>query len=133
MSYLLDTQVWLWLLTTPERLDAGALDVVSDSESVLLLSAASTWEIAIKTGLGKLTLPGPPATYVPRAMERSRVRPLAVTVAHSLQVAQLPHHHRDPFDRLLVAQAQLEGLTLITTDRALAVYDVPLLGVTRSA
>ena len=133
MSYLLDTQVWLWLLTTPERLDTASLEIVSEPESVLLLSAASTWEIAIKAGLGTLTLSEPPASYVPRAMERSRVRPLPVTVAHSLQVAELPLHHRDPFDRLLVAQAQLESLTLITADRALAAYDVPLVPISRSA
>ncbi len=127
MSYLLDTHLWLWMVGDPERLDDASLAVVSDASSSLFLSAASTWEISIKVGLGKLTLPRSPADYVPHALERSRVRPLAVTLAHSLQVAELPRHHRDPFDRLLVAQAQVEELTLITADRALAAYDVPVL------
>lgn len=132
MTYLLDTHVWLWMLASPERIDDVALAAISDSASTLLLSAASSWELAIKTRLGKLTLPGPVGTFVPQAMQRSRVQPLAVTHGHALRVAELPAHHADPFDRLLVAQAQLELLTLVTADNAMEAYEVPLLRVNRS-
>jgi len=89
-----------------------------------LLSAASSWEIAIKYALGRLTLPDEPARYVPDRMRRSAVDGLAVAHAHALAVATLPPLHRDPFDRLLVAQAQLEGLPIITADPAIRRYEV---------
>lgn len=126
MKILLDTQVWLWLQTSPERLNPGALSLVNDSRNSLLLSAASSWEIAIKYALGKLPLPETPAAYVPERMRRSGVDGIAVDHAHALHVAALPQHHRDPFDRLLIAQAQLEGLVILTADPSFEPYDVEL-------
>jgi PIN domain nuclease of toxin-antitoxin system len=123
---LLDTQCWLWMQTAPERFSPHALGLVSDLENELFFSAASAWEIAIKFALGKLSLPLPPTQYVPSRMASSGVRGLAVTHGHALHVATLPHHHRDPFDRLLVAQAQLEELPILTADQQLAAYDVTL-------
>ncbi len=131
MTFLLDTHVFLWMLTTPRRLGEAARAVVESADAALVLSAASVWEIAIKHGLGRLPLPEPAATYVPTAMRRSGVTPLPVTVEHVLGVADLPRHHGDPFDRLLVAQAQLDGLTVITADPQLTAYDVPVLFVER--
>jgi len=127
MILLLDTQVWLWLQSEPERVIPTVRETLADPQHELLLSAASAWEIAIKHGLGKLSLPVPPEQYVPASMERSDTASLPVSVAHALRVASLPAHHRDPFDRLLVAQAQLERLTLVTADRQLAPYDVELI------
>lgn len=124
MTYLLDTHVFLWLLSRPERIHPDLLAVVRDGETNLLLSAASAWEIAVKWALGHLSLPEPPAEYVPDRMRRLNVMGLAVSHAHSLHTSTLPAHHRDPFDRLLVAQAQLESLTIVTADRALSAYDV---------
>jgi len=131
VTHLLDTHVFLWMLTTPQRLGEAALAVIERADSVLALSAASAWEIAIKSGLGRLSLPEPATTYVPASMRRSAVTPLPVTVEHALGVATLPRHHGDPFDRLLVSQAQVDGLTLITADPQLTAYDVPLLLVER--
>jgi PIN domain nuclease of toxin-antitoxin system len=121
---LLDTQVWLWMLAAPERLSAGGRRLVLSLDHELLLSAASAWEIAIKHALGKLKLPGKPAELVPEWMTRTGVTPLAVLHRHALHVAALPPHHRDPFDRMLVAQAQLEQLAILTADRQFARYDV---------
>ncbi|HYD46803.1 MAG TPA: type II toxin-antitoxin system VapC family toxin [Terriglobales bacterium] len=118
--------LWLWLQASPERLAANVLSRLADPDNEILLSAASSWEIAIKYGLGKLPLPEPPAAYVPRRMAASGSRGLAIEHAHSLRVAELPLHHRDPFDRLLVAQAQVEKLTLVTVDPKLAQYDVEI-------
>lgn len=126
MRFLLDTHVWLWLLTEPERIDPKVLDRLGDRANQLLLSAASSWEIAIKHQLGRLRLPEHPATYVPDRLRRSGVTPLPVEHGHALEVARLPPHHRDPFDRLLVAQASLLRLPLVTADRRLAACDVEL-------
>ena len=109
---------------SPERFRAATLDVLQNPDHELLLSAASSWEIAVKYALGKLPLPEPPAVYVPRRMRTSGVVGLPVEHVHALHVATLPPHHRDPFDRLLVAQAQVEAIPLLTADPRLAEYDV---------
>ena len=127
MKILLDTHVWLWLQTTPERLSEEALASVEDGTNELYLSAASGWEIAIKHALGKLPLPEPPERYVPSRLETSGVATLDVAMRHALHVARLPDHHRDPFDRLLLAQAQLEGMRLMTVDPELGRYPVEVL------
>ena len=122
--YLLDTHVWLWMLTDPDRLSPETRRLVEDGSEVLLLSAASAWEISIKHALGKLPLPEPPRTYIPDRVRRSGVTPLAVEHDHAVRVADLPDHHRDPFDRMLVAQAQALRVPVITADQQLRVYDV---------
>lgn len=123
MKLLLDTHVFLRLQTQPERLGEQRR-VVEDQRNALLLSAASSWEIAIKYQLGKLALPDPPEQYVPSRMRAIAAEPLPVQHHHALAVATLPPLHRDPFDRLLVAQATLLGLTILTADPAVAQYDV---------
>ena len=127
MRLLLDTQCWLWMQAEPDRFGAETRKRLLDPRNELLLSAASAWEIAIKYALGKLPLPEPPSTYVPSRMRSSGVVGLAVEHAHALHVERLPPHHRDPFDRLLVAQAQLEGLPIVTSDLALAPYSVTII------
>lgn len=124
MKVLLDTQAWLWLQVSPERLNDESTALVEHPETELLLSAASSWELSIKYALGKLRLPLPPARYVPDRMRSNGVRGLAITHRHVLHVAELPLHHRDPFDRLLIAQAQLDKLTILTADRMFEKYDV---------
>lgn len=127
MRILLDTHVWLWLQSDPDRFGGDVLDLLRDEANDLFLSAASGWEIAIKHALGKLPLPEPPSTYVPSRLETSGVTSLPVAMRHALHVGSLPVHHRDPFDRLLVAQAQLEGLTLMSVDAQLRSYDIEIL------
>jgi PIN domain nuclease of toxin-antitoxin system len=121
---LLDTQVWLWMLAAPERLSRKAKGLVVSADNELLLSAASAWEIAIKHGLGKLHLPEPPVEYVSRLMVSTGVTPLPVVHRHALHVATLPPHHRDPFDRLLIAQAVLERVPVVTANPVFRRYGI---------
>lgn len=124
---LVDTHVWLWLQADPERLRDSVRDLVEGRRVELLLSAASAWEIAIKYRIGKLPLPQDPATYVPDRMRRSGTTPLSVEHAHVLRVSELPDHHRDPFDRLLVAQAQILNVPIVTADSQLQRYEVTII------
>ena len=124
MRVLLDTQCWLWMTLAPERFSARARKLVEARDTLLYLSAASAWEIAIKHALGKLRLPEPPATYVPTRVAALGVQPLAIEHSHALRVAELPPHHRDPFDRLLIAQAQIDDLSILTSDSLFDAYDV---------
>jgi PIN domain nuclease of toxin-antitoxin system len=127
VKYLLDTGVWLWINFDPQRVSPKAQNVFRDLGQEIFMSAASAWEIAIKFASGKLQLPEPPATYVPRRMADQGVRTIAVSHQHALAVASLPPHHRDPFDRMLVAQANLEDMVLISADRIFQSYPVQLL------
>jgi PIN domain nuclease of toxin-antitoxin system len=124
---LLDTQAWLWLLTSPERFSPEALKILESTRNELVLSAASAWEIGIKHQLGRLQLPRPPELAIPDLMLRSGVEGLPVFHAHALRASALPPHHRDPFDRLLVAQAQLEELPILTSDRQISLYDLEVI------
>ncbi|HTV12976.1 MAG TPA: type II toxin-antitoxin system VapC family toxin [Acidimicrobiales bacterium] len=123
MRLLLDTHVFLWLLAEPERLGRH-LASVEGAGNDLLVSAASSWEIAIKVRLGRLSLPDDPKRYVPDRMRALGAEPLPVEHAHALAVADLPMLHRDPFDRVLVAQARHLELTIVTADADIARYDV---------
>lgn len=127
MRILLDTHCWLWMVGRPDRLSQGARDLLRDPGNDLLLSAASAWEIAIKHAIGRLDLPGEPEEVVPDWIARSGVTPLPVFHSHALRVASLPPRHADPFDRLLVAQGQLEGAPILTADRAFEAYDVEVI------
>jgi PIN domain nuclease of toxin-antitoxin system len=124
----LDTQVFLWIHTDPSRL-GRVLRHVEDGHNQLLLSAASSWEIAIKHGAGRLNLPESPARYVAGRIQAIGATALAIEHAHAFAVADLPPIHRDPFDRMLVAQARALGLTLVTADPVFAGYDVDRLTV----
>lgn len=126
MRVLLDTHVFLWLLTEPERL-GGQLPVAEDQANELLLSAVSSWEIAIKHALGRLPLPEPPQRYVPERLRAIGARALPIEHTHALAVAALAPLHRDPFDRLLVAQAGLLEVPILTADAAIAQYPVDTL------
>lgn len=127
MRILLDTSAWLWMLTEPERFSPERRAQLESSSTDLFLSAASSWEIAIKYGLGKLQLPDRPERYIPRMLEATRTSGLMIKHAHALRVADLPLHHRDPFDRLLIAQAQIEKLPLLSADPQMTRYEVDVL------
>jgi PIN domain nuclease of toxin-antitoxin system len=131
VKYLLDTGVWLWSLWEPERISRHGRQVLADLRHEVFLSAVTSWEVAIKSGAGKLKLPEAPGTFVPRRMADQGLRPLPVSHQHALAVFGLPDHHRDPFDRLLIAQANLEDVILITADRMVAKYPVQTLWVGR--
>ncbi|MHB1488576.1 MAG: type II toxin-antitoxin system VapC family toxin [Acidimicrobiales bacterium] len=126
MRLLLDTHVFLWLLAEPERL-GDHIGSLQDPGNQLFFSAASSWEIAIKAQIGRLDLPDDPKRYVPDRMRAIGAEPLAVQHTHALAVGELPHLHRDPFDRLLVAQARDLRLCIVTADAQIARYEVQTL------
>ncbi|HYW97750.1 MAG TPA: type II toxin-antitoxin system VapC family toxin [Candidatus Elarobacter sp.] len=126
MKCLVDTSVLIHSLISRPKLNQRALALLADSSSELHLSAVSSWEIIIKVRTGRLFLPERPGEFVTHAMRVMSMRPLDITHLHALAVDELPEHHRDPFDRLLIAQALSEQMTLLTTDRALQKYKVDL-------
>jgi len=113
--------------TEPERFSTGSRGLLEEPTTELLLSAASTWEIAIKYSLGKLPLPADPADLIPLWISETRVLPLPVEHSHALATGKLLWHHQDPFDRMLIAQAQIELLPIMTSDRRFSEYDVEVL------
>lgn len=129
MRVLLDTHCWLWLCAEPERFSKATLAGLADPETQRLLSAASVWEMVIKHGLGKLSLPVAPADFVPSRLALTRTDVLDISVAHALRIAELPPHHRDPFDRMIVAQALVEGVPVLTADKVIRRYGVEVRGV----
>jgi PIN domain nuclease of toxin-antitoxin system len=124
---LLDTQVWIWMRVAPRRLSAKAREILIEEENELLLSAASPWEIAIKVAAGKLRLPSSVEDFVATRMAQTRVTPMPITHLHAIESAALPMHHRDPFDRVLIAQARIEGVPLMTSDKTFRSYAVELI------
>jgi PIN domain nuclease of toxin-antitoxin system len=127
MRVLLDTHTLLWWIAGDDCLSSRALDVMGDAGNTLLLSAASGWEIAIKVGLGRIELPRPIGTFLSEQLRQNRIDVLPIQMGHAFRVQELPSLHRDPFDRMLVAQAQLERLPILTSDAWIARYDVETL------
>lgn len=124
MKMLLDTQAFLWFVLNDARLSATARLLLTDPANELLLSPASYWEIAIKVSIGKYSVPGSFKDFMDRQILHNQLTILPITVAHAAVVASLPFHHRDPFDRLLVAQALTESLPLVSADPILSAYGV---------
>ena len=130
-TLLLDTQVFLWMHAAPDRLSGSAQSMLADPARRVLLSVASSWEIAIKHALGRLDLPEPPAEYVPSRIASARLTPIAIEHSHALHAGALPLHHRDPFDRLLIGQARELGIPVMTSDQMFDQYDVEVIWADR--
>lgn len=124
MRVLLDTNVVLWLADDPAALRSETVELLVRPGTELLLSAVVPWEIAIKWRSGKLTLPEHPRAWVRRLTREFGAHPLPVAHSHAVAVADLPNHHRDPFDRLLIAQALVERCGIVTADDAFSHYGV---------
>lgn len=122
MRLLLDTQVLLWWLADDASLGSKARRAISDPQTEVLVSAASAWEIAIKKALGKLQAPDDLEDQI----RKNDFTALPITIAHALRAGGLPPHHPDPFDRMIVGQALSEGLTVVTADKRLRLYQVPI-------
>jgi PIN domain nuclease of toxin-antitoxin system len=127
VKILLDTHTFLWWITDDQRLSVRAREVIGDGNNELFLSAATGWEIAIKLRIGRLKLPVEPVPFILEQMRINAIQSLAIQMNHALHVYTLPQHHRDPFDRLLIAQSQLEGLPILSADSQLASYPVQLI------
>jgi len=127
MRLLLDTHVFLWYISADPLLPVAFRDAIREPHNDVYLSAASIWEAVIKHALGKLPLPDAPAEYLPRQREAHGIASLPIEEAALIHLAKMPSLHRDPFDRLLIAQALQVGLTMVTVDDAVRAYPVPLL------
>ena len=127
MRLLLDTHIFLWYISADPLLPVDVCDAIRDPANEVLLSVASVWEAVIKYALGKLPLPEAPAQYLPRQRQAHRIASLGVEEGALVHLASLPPLHRDPFDRILIAQALQHGLKLATVDDAVRADTVPLL------
>ena len=127
MKILIDTHIFLWAITDDPRLSSTHRAFYLDPANDLYLSVASIWEMLIKTGLGKLSLPAPAADYIVKQMEKNRLLLLTIRVSHLAVLERLPPVHRDPFDRMMVAQARAESIPLLSADSNLRKYDVEIL------
>ena len=126
MRLLLDTHIWIWAITEPERLPSITKDAIEEAQEVYL-SVASVWEMSIKASLSKLQFEEPLDTFLPAQVLAHGMRILPISLAQALGVLSLPWHHKDPFDRLLISVAQTEQLTLVTADPLLRPYEASLL------
>jgi PIN domain nuclease of toxin-antitoxin system len=124
MEYLIDTNTFLFWTSNSPKLSSDARKLLASAKSDLAMSAVSAWEISIKYGLGKLKLPEPPITYVPSRLRQHRIEAISVEHNEALQVARLPNHHDDPFDRLLIAQALHRRMPVVTSDSRFEDYRV---------
>ncbi len=125
MSYLLDTSAFLWFVSGDRKLSTQARRVLEESSGDFYLSLASIWELAIKANLGRgLELPRPFSEFLDIELQAERIQVLNIELAHLKRVANLPLHHRDPFDRLLIAQSQVENIPVITNDAAFDAYEI---------
>jgi PIN domain nuclease of toxin-antitoxin system len=124
MNYLLDTHAFIWADSEPGKLSAQVTTLLRNRRNIVFISIASLWEMQIKLQTGKITLRMPLQDIVPHQQKTNRIEILSITLPHVLALNALPPHHKDPFDRILIAQARIEGLTLITHDRMFSQYPV---------
>jgi len=127
MKLLLDTHIFIWWADQPEKLSSAALSALEDEANELLLSVASVWEMQIKFQLGKLKLSLPLKELIKNQQETNDLTVSPVALTHVLALDGLPYHHKDPFDRLLIAQSIVEGLTIVTADSQFSAYSAKLL------
>jgi PIN domain nuclease of toxin-antitoxin system len=127
MKYLLDTHTFLWWNLDDPQLSEQARETIANGENEIFISAASAWEIAIKAAKGRLVLPEEPAQYLAARISQYHFQALPVQISHAVRVYDLPDHHTDPFDRLLIAQWQMESLQLISKDEDIRRYDVEVI------
>ena len=131
MKILLDTHIFLWYISGDKRLSEDKRESIQDLNNEVYLSVVSLWEVIIKSQIGKLHLPQPPEIHLPTQRQLHQIASLALDEASVAHLAQLPFIHRDPFDRILIAQAQMEKLMLITADQRLKGYDVEMTFIER--
>lgn len=124
MRLLLDTHAFLWFITADPQLSSAAETAIREPGSSVFLSIASVWEIAIKVNLGKLPIPLPLDMFIPEQLRLNRVTLLPIEMQHAFEVSRMALHHRDPFDRIIIAQAQVEGLELVSADAMFDPYPI---------
>jgi PIN domain nuclease of toxin-antitoxin system len=124
MKYLLDTHAFLWFVADDNRLSSKAKSIIQDSNNEIFFSAASAWEMAIKSKLGRLKLGGNLESFIIEQLTENSFGPLSITISHSLYTEKLPQIHKDPFDRIMISQSNVENMVLITRDKEIREYKV---------
>jgi PIN domain nuclease of toxin-antitoxin system len=127
MRLLLDTCVFLWLILDDKELTGRVREIFVDPDNEVFLSVVSAWEIAVKYAIGRLDLPEEPRLYIPEQRERHGIQPLSLDEPSSLQVSDLPGIHSDPFDRMLISQSLIHGLTILSPDELIKKYPVRII------
>lgn len=127
MKVLLDTHTFLWWITDDAKLSLRAREVIGDGENEIFVSAAAGWEIAIKSQIGRLELPDEPERFVLEQLKTNGMKSLPIEMKHALHVSTLPIYHQDPFDRILIAQAQVEDLPVLSADPEIGKYEVTII------
>ena len=127
MKALIDTHVFLWWITDDRRISLTAMGIIGDGNNDLYFSSASCWEIAIKSNIGRIVLPDKPVSFIASQLSTNSIQPLPIQVAHALNIINLPDIHKDPFDRMLISQAQMEKLPIMTSDVVIDKYDVEVI------
>jgi PIN domain nuclease of toxin-antitoxin system len=127
MNALLDTHTFLWWVADAPQLSKTVKDFISNPDNKIFFSAASAWEIIIKVGTSKLTLPEESDIYITSRLTSNRFQILSIDLSHTLQIAKLPDLHRDPFDRIIIAQSQVTGMPILTIDRLIIQYPVDVI------
>jgi PIN domain nuclease of toxin-antitoxin system len=124
MRAILDTHTILWWVTNNPQLSQVVRNMITDSSNTFYLSVASSWEIIIKFNTGKLPLPEPPIQFIQSCLSVNHFESMSIELSHVLQLNTLPNHHKDPFDRILIAQAQVENIPILTLDKLIVQYPV---------
>ncbi len=127
MRYLLDTHAFLWFVLDDQRISKKAKSIIEDSKNKIYFSAASAWEIAIKTKLARLEIKDDFETFIIEQLSINNFVPLSIKISHSLYIKRLPQVHKDPFDRIMIAQSKLEDLPLISKDKDIRKYKVAMI------
>ena len=126
MRYLLDTHAFLWFVLDDQRISTKAKSIIKDSKNEIYFSAASAWEMSIKIRLGRLTIEEDLEPFIIKQLAENNFSTLSITIFHSIYTSKLPNIHKDPFDRMIVAQAQVEDLSIISKDKNIKKYSVPV-------
>jgi PIN domain nuclease of toxin-antitoxin system len=127
MKVLLDTHTFLWWITDDPKLSLRVRGIISDRENEIFISAATGWEIAIKSQIGRLKLPDEPQRFILEQLKINGMKSLPIEMRHALHVSTLPTYHQDPFDRILIAQAQMEDLPVLSADPEIGKYEVTII------
>jgi PIN domain nuclease of toxin-antitoxin system len=127
MKVLLDTHTFLWWITDDPKLSLRVRGIISDGENEIFISAATGWEIAIKSQIGRLKLPDEPQRFILEQLKINGMKSLPIEMRHALHVSTLPAYHQDPFDRILIAQAQMEDLPVLSADPEIGKYEVTII------
>ena len=126
MKYLLDTHAFLWFVTDDDKLSSNARSIIKNSNNEVYFSAVSAWEMSIKVRLGRLTIEEALEPFIIKQLAENNFSTLSITIFHSIYTSKLPEIHKDPFDRMLIAQAQVENLSLISRDKNIKKYKIPV-------